>query len=63
MANETGDGVKRRGFASMDPERRRELAAKGGRAVDPDKRLWRQDPDAAAKAGRWKRPKRKGKTK
>lgn len=31
-ANEKTSGVSRRGFASMDPKRRQEIAAKGGRA-------------------------------
>ena len=49
----TGDKVKGRGrgFASMDPERRREIAAKGGRAVDPAKRSFSQNRELARAAG------------
>jgi uncharacterized protein len=49
----TGDKVKGRGrgFASMDPERRREIAAKGGRAVDPAKRSFSQNRELARSAG------------
>lgn len=41
-----------RGFASMDPERQREIARKGGRSVPPEKRSFSQDPKLAAEAGR-----------
>lgn len=41
-----------RGFASMDPERRREIAKLGGRAVPPEKRSFAKDPTLAARAGR-----------
>jgi general stress protein YciG len=46
-------GVKGRGrgFASMDPEKRRLIAAKGGRAVDPAKRSFSKDRALAARAG------------
>lgn len=42
----------RRGFAAMDPERRREIAAKGGAAVPAEKRSFSQCRDLAASAGR-----------
>ena len=42
----------KRGFASMDPERHREIAAMGGRAVPSDRRSFSQDPQLAAEAGR-----------
>ncbi len=45
-------GTSRRGFASMDPERQRELARKGGASVPGDKRSFSQDRALAAKAGR-----------
>ena len=41
-----------RGFASMDPERRREIARKGGASVPADKRSFSQNTDLAARAGR-----------
>lgn len=41
-----------RGFASMDPDRRREIAAKGGASVPAGKRSFSKDRDLAANAGR-----------
>jgi general stress protein YciG len=41
----------KRGFASMDPEKRRAIAAMGGKAVPNDKRSFSQSPDLAARAG------------
>lgn len=45
-------GVSRRGFASMDPERQREIARKGGASVPGEKRSFSQDRALAASAGR-----------
>lgn len=42
----------RRGFASMDPERRRAIAAKGGASVPADKRSFSKDRALAASAGK-----------
>ncbi len=42
----------RRGFAAMDPERRREIARKGGASVPGEKRSFTRDRDLAANAGR-----------
>ena len=42
----------RRGFAAMSPEKRREIARKGGASVPSEKRSFSQSPDLAAKAGR-----------
>jgi general stress protein YciG len=42
----------RRGFAAMDPVRRRELARKGGASVPGEKRSFAKDRDLAALAGR-----------
>lgn len=42
----------KRGFGSMDPERRREIARKGGASVDPSKRSFARDPSLASSAGR-----------
>lgn len=44
-------GKSRRGFASMDPEKQREIARKGGAAVPADKRSFSQDRTLAATAG------------
>ena len=41
-----------RGFASMDPEKQRAIARKGGESVPNEKRSFSQDPSLAAKAGR-----------
>jgi general stress protein YciG len=53
MALQTDTRSKsRRGFAAMSPEKRREIAAKGGAAVPPEKRSFSQNRDLAASAGR-----------
>ena len=41
-----------RGFAAMDPERRREIARRGGESVPSDKRSFALNRDLAANAGR-----------
>lgn len=48
------DQVKtsRRGFASMDPEKQREIARKGGRSVPSEKRSFSQNHKLASEAGR-----------
>lgn len=45
------DKPKPRGFAAMSPERRREIAAKGGASTPPDKRTFSVDRGLAARAG------------
>lgn len=40
------------GFASMDPERQREVARKGGQSVAPEKRSFSQNPALATEAGK-----------
>ncbi|OJY04440.1 MAG: stress-induced protein [Rhizobiales bacterium 62-17] len=42
----------KRGFASMTPERRQEVARKGGLAVKPENRAFSKDKKLAVKAGR-----------
>ena len=42
----------KRGFASMSPERRQEIAAKGGRSVKRENRSFFKNKDLAAAAGR-----------
>jgi len=49
---DTGAKPSRRGFAAMDPERRREIARRGGASVPSDKRSFAQDRTLAADAGR-----------
>jgi general stress protein YciG len=41
-----------RGFASMDPERQKAIARKGGESVPNEKRSFSQNPTLAAAAGR-----------
>lgn len=41
-----------RGFASMDAEKQREIARKGGRSVPSEKRSFSQDHKLASEAGR-----------
>jgi general stress protein YciG len=41
-----------RGFASMDPEKQKLIARKGGQSVPDEKRSFSQNPELAAKAGR-----------
>jgi general stress protein YciG len=42
----------KRGFASMSPEKQREIARKGGKSVPAEKRSFSQNTDLAAQAGR-----------
>ncbi|RNJ48973.1 general stress protein [Methylocystis hirsuta] len=42
----------RRGFASMTPERQREIARKGGKSVPSEQRSFAKNPDLASTAGR-----------
>ena len=42
----------KRGFASMTPEKRREIASLGGRSVPAEKRSFSQDHALASEAGR-----------
>ncbi len=41
-----------RGFASMDQEKRRAIARKGGESVPNEKRSFSQNPELASQAGR-----------
>lgn len=45
-------GKSNRGFASMDPEKQRQIARKGGESVPNEKRSFSQDRGLAAAAGR-----------
>lgn len=42
----------KRGFAAMSPEKRREIARKGGQSVKPENRAFAQNRELAAEAGR-----------
>lgn len=48
---ETETKKSRRGFASIDPERQRAIASKGGKSVDPAKRSFSRSRELAASAG------------
>lgn len=43
---------QKRGFACMTPERRKEIAAKGGAGVPAEKRSFSKSKDLASNAGR-----------
>lgn len=45
------DNRRLRGFASMDPERRREIARKGGAAIPSHKRSFSTNRELAQAAG------------
>jgi len=49
-AKKVEDGRKRSGFASMTPERRKEVASKGGKSVAKEKRFWTANPEKAKQA-------------
>ena len=42
----------KKGFASMDPERQREIARRGGASVPAEKRSFSQNRELAINAGR-----------
>jgi general stress protein YciG len=48
----SGNSTSKRGFASMSPDKQREIASKGGRSVPSEKRSFSQNRDLAANAGR-----------
>ncbi len=48
----TGNSTSKRGFASMDAARQREIASKGGKSVPSEKRSFSQNRDLASQAGR-----------
>ena len=50
MAN--SNHVSKRGFASMSPEKQREIASKGGKSVPSERRSFSQNRDLASEAGR-----------
>ena len=52
MQNKEGGTAPTRGFASMDREKQREIARKGGRSVPNDKRSFSQNHKLASDAGR-----------
>jgi len=49
---ENEKGTSNRGFASMDVNKQREIARKGGESVPAEKRSFSQDRTLASEAGR-----------
>lgn len=47
-----GEGKDKRGFASMSPEKQREIASKGGKAAHESGKAHEWDSEAAKRAGR-----------
>lgn len=43
---------KKRGFAAMDPERRKEISRMGGKAVSNENRSFSKNRELASEAGR-----------
>lgn len=52
MATKTATDTSNRGFASMDDDKQREIARKGGENVAPEDRSFSKDHELAAEAGR-----------
>jgi len=52
MQGDTKMATSNRGFASMDAEKQREIARKGGRSVPNEKRSFSQNHQLASEAGR-----------
>ena len=52
MQSEIKMAKSNRGFASMDAEKQREIARKGGRSVPNEKRSFSQNHKLASEAGR-----------
>lgn len=48
----TEERSKLRGFASMSPERRRQIASRGGKNVPPERRVYSTNRQLASDAGR-----------
>ncbi len=46
------NSTAKRGFASMSPEKQREIASKGGKSVPSEKHSFSQNRDLASQAGR-----------
>ncbi len=43
---------KLKGFAAMTPERRKEIASKGGKAIPAEKRSYSQNRELASRSGK-----------
>lgn len=47
-----GNNISKRGFASMNPEKQREIASMGGKSVPSEKRSFSTNRELASQAGR-----------
>lgn len=52
MSDPTPKPKSRRGFASLSPERRREISKRGGASVQPQNRSFSTNRELASTAGR-----------
>jgi len=52
MTQRLQHGSGKQGFASMDPEKQRQIASTGGSSVPPEKRPFSRNHRLAAEAGR-----------
>src|SRR6202165_3574005 len=52
MPDRKESDTSNRGFASMDEDKQREIASKGGKSVPDEERSFSKDPELAAEAGR-----------
>lgn len=43
---------RRKGFSALTPERRREIASMGGKAVKPENRQYSKNPELAKQSGK-----------
>ena len=50
--NQKSQNKSERGFASMDEDKQRDIARKGGESMPDDKRSFSQDRELASEAGR-----------
>jgi len=52
QGNKKNQGSSERGFASMDEQKQRDIAQKGGESVPPEERSFSKDRGLASEAGR-----------
>lgn len=52
MADRNRTDTSQRGFASMDEDKQRDIASKGGQSVPDEKRSFSKDHELASEAGR-----------
>jgi hypothetical protein len=52
QSQDQNKNTSNRGFASMDPEKQKEIAKKGGESVPPEERSFSKDHELAREAGK-----------